>query len=147
MGRRLRRIQTCNPAVGQIVRAAKAAGLEVQFVGRKELDRAAGGGRHQGVGAKVFYEAGESFGAYLDMLEADPHLREWEAFTNALTTNLTAFFREGHHFPILREHLLASKHRHPLVVWCAAASTGARADIRPTASAPAPCRGGSWRAR
>ena len=26
---------------------------------------------------------------------------EWEAFTNALTTNLTSFFREQHHFPIL----------------------------------------------
>ena len=30
---------------------------------------------------------------------------EWEAFTNALTTNLTSFFREAHHFPILLEHV------------------------------------------
>lgn len=57
-----------NPAVGQIVRAAKAAGVPVQFVGRRELDRAAGGGRHQGIGAKVFYEGGESFTAWLETL-------------------------------------------------------------------------------
>lgn len=65
-----------------------------------------------------------SFGEYLDMLEADPGSSEWEAFTNALTTNLTAFFREGHHFPILREHLLARADRQRMVIWCAAASTG-----------------------
>ncbi|MDQ6619012.1 MAG: chemotaxis protein CheR [Pseudomonadota bacterium] len=68
-----------------------------------------------------------SFGEYLDMLEADPVAAEWEAFTNALTTNLTAFFREGHHFPILREHLLAIRKRSDIIVWCAAASTGEEA--------------------
>jgi chemotaxis protein methyltransferase CheR len=65
-----------------------------------------------------------SFGEYLDALEAHPESPEWEAFTNALTTNLTAFFREGHHFPILREHLLTRHPGRPLVIWCAAASTG-----------------------
>jgi chemotaxis protein methyltransferase CheR len=65
-----------------------------------------------------------TFGGYLDMLEGDPDSSEWEAFTNALTTNLTAFFREEHHFPILREHLLACKDRQRMVIWCAAASTG-----------------------
>src|SRR5690606_41848400 len=34
----------------------------------------------------------DDFGDYLDMLDADPDGAEWEAFTNALTTNLTAFF-------------------------------------------------------
>src|SRR4051794_28672194 len=45
----------------------------------------------------------ESFEAYLDALESGNG--EWEAFTNALTTNLTSFFREEHHFPILAEHV------------------------------------------
>ncbi len=35
------------------------------------------------------------------LLESDPNSAEWQAFINALTTNLTAFFREAHHFPIL----------------------------------------------
>jgi len=68
-----------------------------------------------------------SFGDYLDMLEADASCAEWEAFTNALTTNLTAFFRESHHFPILREHLLAPRDRRQMIVWCAAASSGEEA--------------------
>lgn len=44
------------------------------------------------------------FGTYLSLLEADDHSDEWEYFTNALTTNLTSFFREAHHFPLLAEH-------------------------------------------
>ncbi|MCP1118736.1 CheR family methyltransferase [Robbsia andropogonis] len=63
-----------------------------------------------------------SFSDYLDGLERSRDPQEWEAFTNALTTNLTAFFREGHHFPILSE--FAAKHTSPLNVWCCAASTG-----------------------
>lgn len=63
-----------------------------------------------------------SFATYLDMLERESVSNEWEAFTNALTTNLTSFFREEHHFPILSEHL---KHRQgPLRIWCSASSTG-----------------------
>lgn len=65
-----------------------------------------------------------SFNAYLDMLEAAPEAAEWEAFTNALTTNLTAFFREAHHFPILRDHLLSRAALGDVVIWCAAASSG-----------------------
>lgn len=66
-----------------------------------------------------------SFGAYLDALENGHLPGEWEAFTNALTTNLTAFFREGHHFPILAEHARTKLARgEPYRVWCAASSTG-----------------------
>ena len=60
------------------------------------------------------------FSAYL--LEADPRSHEWELFTNALTTNLTAFFREAHHFPLLAEHVRQCPQ--PVTVWCSAASTG-----------------------
>lgn len=62
------------------------------------------------------------FADYLDPLEADAAHPEWEHFTNALTTNLTSFFREAHHFPLLAEHVA---HRPgPISIWCCAASTG-----------------------
>lgn len=64
-----------------------------------------------------------SFAEYLDMLEkggAD----EWERFVNSLTTNLTSFFREPHHFPIFAEHLKKLGTRKPIRIWCSAASTG-----------------------
>jgi chemotaxis protein methyltransferase CheR len=64
----------------------------------------------------------DSFKVYLDNLESENSPDEWEAFTNALTTNLTSFFREEHHFPILAEHLVALKK--PIRIWCSAASTG-----------------------
>lgn len=63
-----------------------------------------------------------SFEVYLDGLESGLDSGEWEAFTNALTTNLTAFFREAHHFPILAEHVLNAKG--PISIWCSASSTG-----------------------
>lgn len=62
------------------------------------------------------------FSDYLARLERQPDAREWEAFTNALTTNLTAFFREAHHFPLLAEHVRSRAG--PVRVWSAAASTG-----------------------
>ena len=85
-----------------------------------------------------------SFNEYLCLLEKGGEV-EWEAFTNSLTTNLTAFFREAHHFPILEQHVLQSKdqrkpeehhslvadqyaqlrkNRHKIHLWCSAASTG-----------------------
>jgi chemotaxis protein methyltransferase CheR len=63
-----------------------------------------------------------SFAAYLDALESKHEDSEWEAFTNALTTNLTSFFREAHHFPLLADHV--SRKKEPVTVWCAASSTG-----------------------
>jgi chemotaxis protein methyltransferase CheR len=64
-----------------------------------------------------------SFSRYLDLLD-DGDAAEWETFTNALTTNLTAFFRESHHFPILAEHVKARAARGRIGLWCSAASTG-----------------------
>jgi chemotaxis protein methyltransferase CheR len=63
----------------------------------------------------------ERFSDYLALLERDDG-REWEQFVNALTTNLTSFFREPHHFPVLAD--IARKRPKGLRVWCAAASTG-----------------------
>lgn len=65
----------------------------------------------------------KSFGAYLDRLEKGDRV-EWELFINSLTTNLTSFFREPHHFPILADQLRKHHGKHPLRVWCCASSTG-----------------------
>jgi chemotaxis protein methyltransferase CheR len=67
-----------------------------------------------------------SFASYLEWLQS--HMgaggeQEWQEFINCLTTNLTSFFREEHHF-----HALADDLRHrggqPTRIWCSAASTG-----------------------
>lgn len=67
-----------------------------------------------------------NFGDYLDRLERND-AAECEAFINALTTNLTAFFREAHHFPILARHLANADARAGITLWCAAAATGEEA--------------------
>ena len=66
----------------------------------------------------------ESFDGYLTWLEKQGDAREWQEFVNALTTNLTAFFREQHHFDILAQHLKSKPASTPWRVWCNAASTG-----------------------
>lgn len=64
-----------------------------------------------------------SFRDYLALLESNNEA-EWEAFVNSLTTNLTSFFREPHHFPILADHIRTIKDRRPIELWCSAASSG-----------------------
>lgn len=64
----------------------------------------------------------DTFAEYLALLEAGD-AQEWETFVNSLTTNLTSFFREAHHFDILHQHLLKGQHK-PQRIWCSAASTG-----------------------
>ena len=63
-----------------------------------------------------------SFQDYLRLLRGGNEA-EWEAFVNALTTNLTDFFREAHHFHILKDFLKTRKDR-PITIWSSAASTG-----------------------
>jgi chemotaxis protein methyltransferase CheR len=64
-----------------------------------------------------------SFGAYLDRARSDPE--EASAFVSALTTNVTEFFREQHHFQFLTSALPElSRGRDQLTVWSAACSTG-----------------------
>ncbi|HJV59553.1 MAG TPA: CheR family methyltransferase [Albitalea sp.] len=67
-----------------------------------------------------------SFASYLQWLEhpaGDAGSQEWQEFVNCLTTNLTSFFREEHHFHELARDLLERTAR-PLRIWCNAASTG-----------------------
>ncbi len=63
------------------------------------------------------------FSDYLALLD-DEHAEEWEAFTNALTTNLTSFFRESYHFQLLADHVAKQKRGRQILLWCSAASTG-----------------------
>lgn len=65
------------------------------------------------------------FSDYLALLRSEEGAGEWEHFINALTTNLTSFFREAHHFDMLGQH--AQQHAssgEPYRVWSSASSTG-----------------------
>ncbi len=68
----------------------------------------------------------KSFTEYLDLLQRGNEA-EWESFINSLTTNLTSFFREPHHFPLLAEHLRKQEPGRTLTLWCSACSTGEEA--------------------
>ena len=63
-----------------------------------------------------------SFPEYLALIRSGDET-EWEAFVNSLTTNLTDFFREAHHFHILKDFLKTRKDR-PITIWSSASSTG-----------------------
>ena len=69
-----------------------------------------------------------SFDAYVDYLERGGSASDGQDFVNALTTNLTRFYREDHHFEHLRSHvgaLLAERPRGSrLRIWSAGCSTG-----------------------
>ncbi|MBN8487152.1 MAG: methyltransferase domain-containing protein [Burkholderiales bacterium] len=65
-----------------------------------------------------------SFAEYLRWLENGAGESEWQEFINCLTTNLTSFFREEHHFHALTEALRAHPAGKPVRLWCNAASTG-----------------------
>jgi chemotaxis protein methyltransferase CheR len=57
---------------------------------------------------------------FLSDVEERPDLQQ--RFVNALTTNVTSFFREAHHFPILCSHV--QNKLDTLQVWSAGCSTG-----------------------
>jgi chemotaxis protein methyltransferase CheR len=70
----------------------------------------------------------QSFAEYRRLLTSDPESQEIVEFCNAITTNLTSFFRESHHFDYLREHVLVPLAAHApgrrLRIWSAGCSTG-----------------------
>jgi chemotaxis protein methyltransferase CheR len=101
---------------------------------QKLIYQRAGISLHDGKRAMVYSrlsrrlrETGDrSFADYLNGLERASGAAgdaEWQEFINCLTTNLTSFFREEHHFHALADALkpLAGK---PIRMWCNAASTG-----------------------
>jgi chemotaxis protein methyltransferase CheR len=104
---------------------------------RRLIHRRAGIALHDGKQAMVYSrlsrrlrETGHrSFSSYLRWLESNPGAAgdaEWQAFVNCLTTNLTAFFREPHHFDALADEL-RRRPQHAWRLWCSAASTGEEA--------------------
>ncbi|HEY4198997.1 MAG TPA: protein-glutamate O-methyltransferase [Devosiaceae bacterium] len=74
-----------------------------------------------------------SFDDYVDYLEHQGSAADGQNFVNALTTNLTRFFREDHHFAHLSSHVRELIARRPRVgpdgkprlrIWSAGCSTG-----------------------
>ncbi len=64
----------------------------------------------------------KNFQDYLALIRSGDEV-EWEAFVNSLTTNLTDFYREAHHFHLLKDFLRTRRDR-PITLWCSASSTG-----------------------
>jgi chemotaxis protein methyltransferase CheR len=70
----------------------------------------------------------DSFANYLDFLENNPQ-QELSNFINVITTNLTSFFRENHHFDFLLKRVLPEIKRKNFAskrmrIWSAGCSTG-----------------------
>lgn len=114
------------------VQAGEFAWTQADFVRVQQLIyQRAGISLHDGKHAMVYSrlsrrlrETGHrSFSEYLSWLESTEG-PEWQEFINALTTNLTSFFREAHHFQILKEFMASNKAKRQWNVWCCAASTG-----------------------
>lgn len=121
----------------------RSEGSEQEFsFSRSDFDRVrkmiyahAGISLHDGKHAMVYSrlsrrlrETGHrGFSDYLDALDratGDSAALEWQEFVNCLTTNLTSFFREEHHFHALSDELKRNFQSKPLRIWCCAASTG-----------------------
>ncbi|VAX07711.1 Chemotaxis protein methyltransferase CheR [hydrothermal vent metagenome] len=71
----------------------------------------------------------KSFSQYCDLLKNDAGGDEVLELVNAVTTNLTAFFRENHHFEYLQDTVLPqlrkiNKADHKIRIWSAGCSTG-----------------------
>ena len=67
-----------------------------------------------------------AFTQYLDLVEGGEAAARQE-FINAMTTNLTRFFREAGHFQLLAKLLAEAPAGRPLSIWCAGCSTGEEA--------------------
>ncbi len=70
-----------------------------------------------------------SFSEYVELLEANPSGEELGRFVNAVTTNMTSFFRERHHFEYMKQTLLPELmeyHRmdRRIRIWSAGCSSG-----------------------
>jgi chemotaxis protein methyltransferase CheR len=122
---------------------------------RELIYQRAGISLHEGKQAMVYSrlsrrlrETGHrSFSSYLQWLQSAAGAAaeaEWQEFINCLTTNLTSFFREEHHFEALASDLQRGRGS-SMRIWCSAASTGEEPysiamTVVETLGASAPCR-------
>lgn len=66
----------------------------------------------------------DNFDQYCQLI-SNPAEPEFEIFINFLTTNLTYFFREEHHFDFLRQHIaLLARKQSKIRIWSAGCSSG-----------------------
>jgi chemotaxis protein methyltransferase CheR len=67
-----------------------------------------------------------SFKEYISLIESGTHA-EFDEFLNTITTNLTSFFREEHHFDYLKSTIfphIQSQRNETVRIWSAGCSTG-----------------------
>lgn len=76
---------------------------------------------HNRLAPRVRARRTSTFAEYLALLPNDPS--EFQEFVNALTTNLTSFFREPHHFDVIVEYVRKNEARQS-TIWSAACATG-----------------------
>lgn len=119
-----------SPAVDPSLRFSQADFEQVRSLIYQRAGISLNAGKHAMVYSRLsrrLRETGQStFTGYLQWLQASKGAAseaEWQEFVNCLTTNLTSFFREDHHFQALADDLRERATRH-LRIWCSAASTG-----------------------
>ena len=119
-----------SPAVDPSLRFSQADFEQVRSLIYQRAGISLNAGKHAMVYSRLsrrLRETGQStFTGYLQWLQASQGSAgeaEWQEFVNCLTTNLTSFFREDHHFQALADDLRERAGRH-LRIWCSAASTG-----------------------
>ena len=123
-----------SPAVDPSLRFSQADFEQVRSLIYQRAGISLNAGKHAMVYSRLsrrLRETGQStFTGYLQWLQASKGAAgeaEWQEFVNCLTTNLTSFFREDHHFQALADDLRERAGRH-LRIWCSAASTGEEPD-------------------
>jgi chemotaxis protein methyltransferase CheR len=106
-------------AIRALVKASTGINLTLQ---KRELVYGRLAVRLRALGVRTFRE-------YRQIVAAEPE--EQVRLCNAITTNLTSFFREPHHFEHLRDQFLPAHLDHPpqprLRIWSAGCSTGEEA--------------------
>lgn len=79
------------------------------------------------LGKRISSTGSGNLAGYLQLLEGQGATAEMPHFVSALTTNVTHFFREAHHFDFLRNNVVPARQNAnlgPLQIWSAGCSSG-----------------------